>query len=166
MTANNLETLLYQLSSIFLWPTLILIIIALCYSLFSIGKLISDIYLRSRGNLRSELSLYAEKITCTSDDLELWIMGNLELLRLTSRITPLLGLVATLIPIGPALLALSDNNTAVVGQNMVVAFSGVTLALISASLSFVILTIRRRWLLEELRLIESEIKCPLVSEAK
>lgn len=39
---------------------------------------------------------------------------------------------------------------------MVVAFSGVTLALIAASLSFVVLNVRRRWLLEELRLVERE----------
>ena len=54
----------------------------------------------------------------------------------------------------PALLALSENDTASIGQNMVIAFSGVTLALIAASISFVILNIRRRWLFEELRTIE------------
>jgi biopolymer transport protein ExbB/TolQ len=62
---------------------------------------------------------------------------------------------------GPALLALADNNTATVGQSMVVAFSGVTLALIAASLSFWILNIRRRWLFEELRVIEIEQGIPV-----
>ncbi|WP_417228413.1 MotA/TolQ/ExbB proton channel family protein [Amphritea sp.] len=156
MLTGSLETLLYQLSSLFLWPALLLIIAALCFTLFSMGQLIKDAYLRSRGYDRSQLSLYAKNEECTSDDIELWIMGRLELLRLTSRITPLLGLVATLIPMGPALLALSDNNTAAVGQNMVIAFSGVTLALISASLSFTVLNIRRRWMFEELRLVERE----------
>ncbi len=44
---------------------------------------------------------------------------------------------------------------------MVVAFSGVTLALIAASLSFWILNIRRRWLFEELRVIEIEQAVPV-----
>lgn len=153
---NNLEALLYQLSSIFLWPALLLIIVALCYTLFCAGQLIMDTWFRRQGNTRGPLSHFAESSNGITDDLELWIIRHLEPLRLTSRITPLLGLVATLIPMGPALLALSENNTAVVGQSMVVAFSGVTLALIAASLSFWVLNIRRRWMFEELRVIERE----------
>lgn len=158
---NNLETFLYQLSSVFLWPALMLIIIALAYTLFSAGLFIMDAWFRRQGKKRTELSRYAEQGNHITDDLELWIVRRLELLRLTSRVTPLLGLVATLIPMGPALLALADNNTATVGQSMVVAFSGVTLALIAASLSFWILNIRRRWLFEELRVIEIEQGMPV-----
>ncbi len=61
-----------------------------------------------------------------------------------------------MIPMGPALLALGSNDGASVGENLVVAFSSVILALISASITFFIYTIRRRWLLEELRAIEIE----------
>ena len=153
---NNLEAVLYQLSSIFLWPALLLIIVALCYTLFCAGRLITDAWYRRQGHLRGALSHFAENNSCMADDLELWIIRQLEPLRLTSRVTPLLGLVATLIPMGPALLALAENNTSVVGQSMVVAFSGVTLALIAASLSFWVLSVRRRWLFEELRIIERE----------
>ena len=156
MMASSLETILYQISSIFLWPALLLIIFALCYTLFSAGKLMSDSWLRRQGHRRGKLSAYAKDTAWASEDLELWIMRELELIRLVSRITPLLGLVATLIPMGPALLSLSENNTAAVGQNMVVAFAGVTLALIAASLSFAVLNVRRRWLFEELRLVECD----------
>ena len=153
---NNFEAFLYQLSSIFLWPALVLIILALAYTLFSLGLLIMDAWFRHQGNKRTKLSDYAKNKSLMTDDFELWIVRRLELLRLTSRITPLLGLVATLIPMGPALLALAESDTAIIGQSMVMAFSGVTLALIAASLSFWILNIRRRWLFEELRLIEIE----------
>jgi len=158
---NNLEAFLYQLSSIFLWPALVLIIIALAYSIFSLGLLIMDTWFRRQGNKRTKLSDYAQNKSLITDDFELWIVRRLELLRLTSRITPLLGLVATLIPMGPALLALAESDTATIGQSMVMAFSGVTLALIAASLSFWILNIRRRWLFEELRLIEIEQQMPV-----
>jgi len=153
---NNLESLLYQLSSIFLWPALMLIIVALCYALFCAGQLIMDAWFRRQGHIKGPLSDFADSSHSITDDLELWIVRHLELLRLTSRVTPLLGLVATLIPMGPVLLALSESNTAVVGQSMVIAFSGVTLALIAASLSFWVLNVRRRWLFEELRIIERE----------
>lgn len=154
MIGSHLESLLYQVSAFFLVPALLLIVIALVYTVYALGGLLSEAWLRRKDQRTTELSLYAERSGIRSDDLELLIMRKLELLRLTSRVTPLLGLVATLIPMGPALLALSENDTASIGSNMVVAFSGVTLALIAASLSFVVLNIRRRWLLEELRVIE------------
>ena len=66
----------------------------------------------------------------------------------------MLGLVATMIPMGPALLALTRSDAQGVGDNLVVAFSAVILALVSASITFFILTIRRRWLLQELREME------------
>ena len=37
---------------------------------------------------------------------------------------------------------------------MVVAFSSVILALVAASLTYLVLTVRRRWLLQELRMFE------------
>lgn len=154
MIGSNLENVLYELSAFFLVPALLLILVSLVYTVYAMGSLISEAWLRRNGQRATQLSLYAKRADIRTDDLELLIMRKLELLRLTSRVTPLLGLVATLIPMGPALLALSENDTASVGTNMVVAFSGVTLALIAASISFVILNIRRRWLLEELRVIE------------
>jgi biopolymer transport protein ExbB/TolQ len=113
---------------------------------------------RVRKNYRPVLPYYAAGIGTppTSDDLELWIMKRLEMLRIVSRTTPMLGLVATMIPMGPALLALTKNDGAAVGENLVVAFSAVILALISASVTFFILTVRRRWLLQELREFEKQ----------
>ena len=63
----------------------------------------------------------------------------------------MLGLVATMIPMGPALLALTTSDAKAVGENLVVAFSAVILALVSASITFFVLTVRRRWYLVELR---------------
>lgn len=81
-------------------------------------------------------------------------MKQLEWLRITSRSSPMLGLVATMIPMGPALLALTRNDAQGIGENMVVAFSSVIVALVAASITFFILTVRRRWLLQELRTVE------------
>lgn len=159
MLSSQLESVFYQISAIFLLPALLCIVAALLYTLYASGSLICEAWLRRSSEHRSALSGYARQPGIVSDDLELWILRRLEWLKLTSRVTPLLGLVATLIPMGPALLALSENDTSAVGSNMVVAFSGVTLALIAASLSFVLLNIRRRWLFEELRDIERAQQC-------
>ena len=62
----------------------------------------------------------------------------------------MLGLVATMIPMGPALVAVSAGNTQGIAANLVVAFSAVIVALLAAAITYTVLSIRRRWLLEEL----------------
>src|SRR5690606_36634187 len=91
-----------------------------------------------------------------AEDLELWIMRRLEGMRVVSRTASLLGLIATMIPMGPALLALGRGDAAGVGESLVTAFSAVILALIAASITFFVLTVRRRWLLQDLRDLERQ----------
>lgn len=155
---NSIEVSLFELSRLFLWPILLLILGALAYALVALGAFLVELIQRVRKNYRPVLTHYAAGIgtPLTSDDLELWIMKRLEMLRIVSRTAPMLGLVATMIPMGPALLALTKNDGAAVGENLVVAFSAVILALISASVTFFILTVRRRWLLQELRQFEKQ----------
>jgi len=62
----------------------------------------------------------------------------------------MLGLVATMIPMGPALVAVTSGNARGVSQNLVVAFSAVIIALLSAAITFTVLSVRRRWLMTEL----------------
>ena len=62
----------------------------------------------------------------------------------------MLGLVATMIPMGPALVAVAAGNAQGMAQNLVVAFAAVIVALLAASMTYVVLSVRRRWLLAEL----------------
>jgi len=150
-----LEATLYDASRLFLVPVILLILVTLASSLISLGRFAVEALARARGHRAQPLTAHWQRTGCAGDDLELLIMRRLEWLRIVSRSAPMLGLVATMIPMGPALLALGSNDGAAVGKNLVVAFSSVILALVAASLSFFIYTIRRRWLLEELRAIET-----------
>jgi len=148
------EASLYDLARLFLTPVLVLILLALLYSFVALGAFLVEALQRRRGRHASELAAHARRTGCASDDLELWIMKRLEWLRIVARSAPMLGLVATMIPMGPALLALTRNEAKGIGENLVVAFSAVILALVAASIAFFVLTIRRRWLLQELRTVE------------
>ena len=125
---NGLETSLYELTRLFLLPVLLLILAALAYAFVALGGFAMEAWQRRRGRYRSRLAAWQALHGGNSDDLELWIMQRLEWLRITSRSAPMLGLV--------------------------VAFSAVILALVAASITFFILTVRRRWLLQELRAVE------------
>lgn len=153
---SALEGSLYQIAQLFLVPVLILILLSLAFAVVTLGGFAVEAWQRRRGRFRSPFLAYACENGVPSDDLEIWIVKELEWLRIISRTAPMLGLVATMIPMGPALLALAENDTSNVGRNLVVAFSAVILALIAASICFFVMTVRRRWLLEELRQIERE----------
>lgn len=151
---NVLEAGLYDLAGLFMVPVMLLILAALAYAFLALGGFGMEAWQRLRGRHHSALSAYQAKTGAASDDLELWILRRLEWVRIVSRTAPMLGLVATMIPMGPALLALTHNEGATMGENLAVAFAAVILSLVAASICFFILTIRRRWLLEELRQIE------------
>ena len=67
----------------------------------------------------------------------------------------MLGLVATMIPLGPALRALGDGRVGELSSALALAFSAVIVALISATLSTLVLSLRRRWYAAELDTIEA-----------
>lgn len=155
---SSIETLVYEVSRVFLAPVMLLIAAALAYALVMLGAFSVEAWQRHRQHGSRALFDYADKqgSRVESDDLELWIMRRLEWLRIISRTTPMLGLIATMIPMGPALLALGSGDAGEVGRNMVAAFSAVILALLAASICYFILTVRRRWLLQDLRDLERQ----------
>ena len=55
-----------------------------------------------------------------------------------------------MIPMGPALKSISNGDISAVADSLAVAFSAVILALIASSLTYWIVSVRKRWLAEEL----------------
>ncbi|THT98715.1 MotA/TolQ/ExbB proton channel family protein [Lampropedia puyangensis] len=160
---NILESSLYELSGLFLAPVLLLILLSLLYAFAVLGGFAMEAWQRRRRRYQSVLAAYQSQTGSAADDLELWIIRRLEWLRIVSRTTPMLGLIATMIPMGPALLALGSGDSTSVGENLVAAFSAVILALVASSITFFILTVRRRWLLQELRELERNGMLPIHS---
>ena len=149
---NGLESFLYEISKFFLTPVLVLLCLMFVYALFCMGTLLFDLVLRLlRGTGRQPIARFARAHPrATQEDLELQVLKQIELQRIVSRIAPMLGLVATMIPMGPALIAVSAGNAQGMAQNLVVAFSAVIVALLSAAMTYVVQSVRKRWLLEEL----------------
>ena len=156
MTANPIELAMYSASQLFLTPVLILIGLLFVHAFYALGAFIWQAWQRHNGQAGGfELAAaLARNPQMTLTELEALATKRMEFARIATRIAPMLGLVATMIPMGPALLALGGGNAAEVGRNMVAAFSAVILALLAASICFFILTIRRRWLLQDLRELE------------
>jgi biopolymer transport protein ExbB/TolQ len=92
------------------------------------------------------------------DDAHLAMEAALSKLSIGIRVGPMLGLMGTLIPLGPALIAMSGGNIAALTQNLVVAFTTTVVGLLIAGISFVIYMIRQRWYAQDLNDLEFIIK--------
>ena len=64
---------------------------------------------------------------------------------LVARLAPMAGLLGTLIPLGPGIIALSAGDTQTLSRSMLTAFDTTTVGLISAAVCLIIGYIRRPW---------------------
>lgn len=81
--------------------------------------------------LLSEEELYYAKITSRTD--------------LIARVGPMFGLMATLIPLGPGLIALGQGDTKTLADSLLTAFDATVAGLAAAAVCFAISRLRRRW---------------------
>ncbi len=103
----------------------------------------------------SKFSLEGEKLL---QDYEIKIAIALEKPKLLIRIGPMLGLMGTLIPMGPALIGLSAGNIQQLASNLVIAFTTTVVGLLIGGIGFVIFTIKRRWYAQDLSDMEYALK--------
>ena len=78
---------------------------------------------------------------------------RLERADLLARLPPMLGLMATIIPLGPGLAALGRGESQALAQAVTVAFDATVLGLAAGMVGLVLGKLRRRWyeeLLEEM----------------
>lgn len=76
------------------------------------------------------------------------IEGNarLNIAKNLTKFGPILGLMGTLIPMGPALVGLSTGDIASMAYNMQVAFATTVIGLFSGAIGYVLLQVKQRWI--------------------
>jgi hypothetical protein len=146
----SLDLILFTLARLFLWPVSIGVVLSFVYAVTVLGMFGME-YLQRRRHPNRPLLLVDR--TMSQDQMELVVLKDLEGVRLCSRVAPMLGLIATMIPMGPALVAVASGESQGVAQSLAPAFASVIVALASASITFVVYTVRRRWLMRELVLV-------------
>ncbi|MCL7462915.1 MotA/TolQ/ExbB proton channel family protein [Pseudomonas sp. NW5] len=147
---NALEQLMSEVAGLFLSPVLLMLAAMFVYALFEWGRFMLELVQGAR-RARPLAAFHRRHPQADAQDIELHLLRRLEPLRLVSRVAPMLGLVATMIPMGPALMSVANGDFAAVADSLTVAFAAVIIALMAASMAFWMLSVRRRWLLEELK---------------
>lgn len=87
-------------------------------------------------------------------DFEIAADKDLAVSKTLSKMGPMLGLMGTLIPMGPALVGLSTGDIASMAYNMQVAFATTVVGLFAAAVGFITQQIKQRWYLQEMTDLE------------
>lgn len=87
-------------------------------------------------------------------DYEISADKDLAVSKTLSKMGPMLGLMGTLIPMGPALVGLSTGDIGSMAYNMQVAFATTVVGLFAAAIGFITQQVKQRWYLQDLTNLE------------
>ncbi|MDO4841305.1 MAG: MotA/TolQ/ExbB proton channel family protein [Phoenicibacter congonensis] len=85
---------------------------------------------------------------------------------LMARLAPMLGLLGTLIPLGPGILALGTGDVQSLSTAILTAFDTTSLGLMIAGFALIVSTIRKRWYKQYMVIYDSIIEIVLEVERK
>ena len=155
----QIENALYGISQFFMLPVLVVIAALFLYAFYVLGSFVVQALQRRAGQpagFELRQALRADP-SISLGELEVLAAQRLECVRIATRVAPLLGLVATMIPMGPALAALGDGRVADMSRGLGVAFSAVILSLIASAITHAVAQVRRRWYAADLLQIERAV---------
>lgn len=71
--------------------------------------------------------------------------GAVKRAEVATKIAPMIGLMCTLIPLGPGIVAMGQGDVSTLSQSLLVAFDGTVAGLVIAIVANLIMTVRKRW---------------------
>ncbi len=116
------------------------------WALIEVGVLLAE-YFRTLPGMRSDGDIYA---------VEHLAKRRIDHCDFLARIAPMLGLMGTLIPLGPGLAALGEGELTILSTAVSVAFDTTVLGLMVGIAGFVMGRLGRRWYDELLTSLEAE----------
>lgn len=79
---------------------------------------------------------------------------DLAISKTLTKLGPILGLMGTLIPMGPALVGLSTGDIASMAYNMQVTFATTVIGLVAGAIGFLTQQVKQRWYLQDMTNLE------------
>ncbi len=83
---------------------------------------------------------------------------------LIAKVGPMLGLMGTLIPLGPGIIALGQGDTFTLSNSLLVAFDTTVTGLFCAAAALLISLVRKVWYRNDLSVLETLMECILEEE--
>lgn len=105
------------------------------------SKLLLNIYLQKLLQAKPDTIFYNKIL----NEFETSCQKDLSGSQMLAKLGPILGLMGTLIPMGPALVGLASGDIASMATNMQVAFATTVIGLLTGAVGFVVMQVKRRW---------------------
>ncbi|MCQ2218470.1 MAG: MotA/TolQ/ExbB proton channel family protein [Paludibacteraceae bacterium] len=83
-------------------------------------------------------------------EFEIAVDKDLNISKMLSKLGPMMGLMGTLIPMGPALAGLASGDIESMARNMQVAFATTVTGLVAAAIGYVTQQVKQRWYLQDI----------------
>lgn len=74
---------------------------------------------------------------------------------LLAKVSPMFGLMGTLIPLGPGLIALGQGDTQTLSNSLLIAFDTTVVGLIAGAIGMLVSTARKRWYKNYMSMLET-----------
>lgn len=78
-----------------------------------------------------------------------------------AKVAPMLGLMGTLIPLGPGIVSIGSGDTTLLSESLLVAFDTTILGLIVGAVALLVSTIRKSWYAKYMAAFEAAMECVL-----
>lgn len=122
------------------------------------------------------VTAYAKKIIANRDnharidlllsEYEIEADKDLSTSKVLTKMGPILGLMGTLIPMGPALVGLATGDIASMAYNMQVAFATTVVGLVVSAIGFLTQQVKERWAVKNITMLEYLAEVVKMSDSK
>ena len=129
-----LSAAMHQIVGLLLQPVIALLLLLVAGAVIDSGVALGE-----------RCSRFRRWQSLSSSELELRARRRIERTDFYARLGPILGLMGTLIPLGPGLAALGNGDVKILSTAIQVAFDTTVLGLLIGATGFVLGRLRRRW---------------------
>lgn len=166
----SLETFLYVISSVLLFPVVAGLTALTLWVIVYFGSFLREYFERRRGHciavqryknmLDSEASLSTVNgnidinLERLLQDAELGLIKSLDKIRFAIRVGPALGLMGTLIPMGISLSSLAQGDMPKMAGSMVTAFTTTVVGLACGMAAYLMSMVKEKWVRSDIREME------------
>ena len=157
---NIISDILYWISTGLLVPDIVLLIVLFGRALLLVGSFYGQ-YLSIRKSLvisyiRQVLQAHESpaQIQRLLANFEIAADKDLAISKTLTKLGPILGLMGTLIPMGPALAGLASGDIASMAYNMQIAFATTVVGLVAGAVGFLTQQVKQRWYLQDMTNLE------------
>jgi biopolymer transport protein ExbB/TolQ len=166
---EQLKGILRAISGALQTPVIIVLLLLMAATVFMLGTLVAELFTYKSALAKHRERLVSELLDTPSDKRanrasalfraeKAKREGVIKLTDGIARLGPMFGLLGTLIPLGPGIIALGRGDTYTLSQSLLTAFDTTVAGLISAAVAFVISGVRKRLYSKHLAMLEHEME--------